>query len=322
MKSLIAVGFASFYGLMIRLLFGFFDDFMGIMTLSALVLAPLVMGFLTVYLIKGVKNYAAAFFLPWGTSAVILFITLFLNIEGSICWVMIYPLFSIAAGIGGIIALAIRKRNEKPEPPKNGYWGQGRWSLPLLLIAPAVTGLAEGDRILNREDMNSSESVIIQAAPEEVWKQLTNINEIPVEQNETSFSEWMGFPRHVSTTLDTIAAGGKRLATYEHGLYFNETIADCEEAKSLVLDIKTDPTKIPPTVMDEHILIGGKHVDILRDVYTIEKLSDNTCRLTLSSHFWINTPFNWYAGIWAKYLMSDILSSEIELIKIRSEEPK
>jgi hypothetical protein len=29
--------------------------------------------------------------------------------------------------------------------------------------------------------------------------------------------------------------------------------------------------------------------------------------------------FNWYAGIWAKYLMSDLLKGELNLIKQRSE---
>ncbi len=48
------------------------------------------------------------------------------------------------------------------------------------------------------------------------------------------------------------------------------------------------------------------------------KISDNSCRLTLSSQFYINTPFNWYASIWAKYLMNDILESELNLIAIRA----
>ena len=121
----------------------------------------------------------------------------------------------------------------------------------------------------------------------------------------------IGFPRHVKTTLDTLAVGGKRTAYYEKGLYFNETISRYEPGKLLVLDIKTDPTKIPPTVMDEHIIIGGKHVDLVQDVYLLEQLSDGNCQLCLSSHFFINTAFNWYTGIWANYLMGDILSGEL-----------
>ena len=62
-----------------------------------------------------------------------------------------------------------------------------------------------------------------------------------------------------------------RLKGYDYsqaGLYFNETISNFETEKLLVLDIKTDPKNIPPTVMDEHILIGGKPVSYTHlDVY-------------------------------------------------------
>lgn len=318
MKTLLAVGFATLYGLALRMLFGVTEGLTEIMSISFLLLAPLVVGFLTVYLIKSIKNYSGAFFMPWLTSLAILVITVFFNVEGTICWMMIYPLFAVAAGVGGVFALFLRRRNED-KTNKEPRSFTSKWSLPFILVLPAAAGVAEGDRILSRLDFIISESVVIEASPEVVWKELTNINAIPQEEQSFSFSELMGFPAHISTTLDTLAVGGKRLATYEHGLYFNETIAEFEEGKRMVLNIHTDPTKIPPTVMDEHILIGGKHVDIEQDTYTIEKLSDSSCRLTLSSRFWINTPFNWYTAIWAKYLMSDILSGEIELIKERAE---
>jgi hypothetical protein len=318
MKILLAVGFATLYGLALRMMFGVAGELTQIMSVSFLVLAPLVIGFLTVYLVKSVKSYSGAFFTPWLTCLGILVITVILNVEGTICWMMIFPLFAVAAGIGGVFALFLRKRSSDESKNAQGPF-TNKWSLPFILVLPAAAGVAEGDRILNRLDFTISESVVIQASPEIVWHELTNINTIPQNEQSFSFSEMMGFPAHVSTTLDTLAVGGKRLAIYEHGLYFNETIAQFEEGKRMVLNIHTDPTKIPPTVMDEHILIGGKHVDIEQDIYTIEKLSDSSCRLTLSSRFWINTPFNWYTAIWAKYLMSDILSGEIELIKERAE---
>lgn len=319
MKTTLAITFAAVYGLSLRMMFGFLEDFMGIMTISFLIIAPMVIGFFTVYFLPGVKNGAAAFFLPWATSGVILVITIILNIEGTICWIMIFPAFAILAGVGGVIAFTIRKRNEDKNDPNN-WRPPHSWSIPFLFVLPALGGLIEGDRSLNRKDITITETMEIAATPEEVWYELTHINDIPVSSNHASFANLMGFPKHLGTTLDTLAVGGKRKAVYENGLYFDETIAQYEHGKLLVLDIKTDPTKIPPTVMDEHILIGGKHVDILQDVYTLEKLENGNTRLTLTSHFWINTPFNWYSGIWSEWLMSDILSGELELIKSRSEE--
>jgi hypothetical protein len=318
MKSLFAVTLASVYGLSVRLLFGFFQNFMGIMSMTFLIFIPVVIGFLTVFLMYDKKNTNAisAFCMPWVTSLLILFITIVTNVEGTICWILIYPMFAILAGFGGLMAYGIKKRNsDKPDKPENLY-------VSLLLFVPLFIGYAEGDRGLSPKEFNITNEVVIKASTTEVWQALLNINEIKKAESSVSLSSALGFPKHLKTTLDTAAVGGKRMAIYDKGLYFEETISKYEKEKWMVLDIKTDPHKIPPTVMDEHILIGGKHVDILEDSYKLEQLPDGSSKLSLSSRFYINTPFNWYAGIWANYLMSDILQGELDIVKERVENKK
>ncbi|GAB2807480.1 SRPBCC family protein [Ferruginibacter profundus] len=322
MRPVISITIATVYALTIRLLFGFFGEITGIMSIGLLILSPFVVGYLTIILLpKGkASSQSAAFFLPWLTSLVILVVTISLDIEGSICWIMIFPIFAIFAGLGGLIAYGRRKRKSDIEDLEN----YDDWTKPdtlkisVLILFPFVFGIVEGDRSLSKKEMVITKSVVIKASPAAVWKALGSINEIAAAERHTSFSVMLGFPSHLRTTLDTLAVGGTRMAYYEKGLYFTETIRKCEPEKLLVLDIKTDPLKIPPTVMDEHIVIGGKHVDILQDVYTLEQLPDGSSRLSLSSRFFINTPFNWYAGIWADYLMSDILHEELNLIKARA----
>jgi hypothetical protein len=322
MKPIFAITFATVYGLAIRYLFGFFGDIMGIMSITFLILSPFIIGFLTVIFLPKTKarRKSSAFFLPWLTSLVILIITIMLNIEGSICWIMIYPIFAVLAGFGGLIAFGIRKKKYDIEDIEN----YDEWTKPdtlqvsIVLLFPIIFGLLEGERSLSKEEMIVTKEIIIHAPPSKIWKAISSINEISKFESHTSLSGILGFPRHLRTTLDTLAVGGKRIAYYEKGLYFNETISKYEKEKLLVLDIKTDPLNIPPTVMDEHIVIGGKHIDILQDVYKLEEMPDGSCRLSLSSRFFINTPFNWYAGIWANYLMSDILHEELYLIKTRA----
>jgi hypothetical protein len=316
MKPILAVSFAVVYGLSLRILFGVFDELLGIMTVGFLLLSPVIIGFLTVIVLpKGRVGPTASFFLPWLTSGVILVITIWLNIEGMICWMMLFPIFAILAGIGGTVAYRMKHRNKSDiddwQKPTTFY-------ASVFAVLPAFAALAEGERTLVHKEYLIKESVVIPASPAAVWWHLTHIGGIAKPESKGGMANMMGFPRHLHTVLDSAVVGGKRKAVYEKGLYFDETIVAMEPEKRLVLDIKTDPYNIPPTVMDEHILIGGKHVDILQDIYTIERLSDSTCRLNLSSRFFINTPINWYAGIWAKYLMSDILESEIELIKERA----
>lgn len=319
MKSIFAVSAAAFYGLSLRIMFGFLDNFMGIMSITFIGLVPVIIGFLTIILQskESTTNALSAFLQPWITCLVLLILTMTLNVEGSICWIMIYPFFAFLAGIGGVLAYLLRKSNSS-HSDKQDWKEPNSLNLSLLIVVPFVIGLAEGERTLSRQEYTLSTSVIIPATSKEVWYHLTHINEITHKENTPSIANIIGFPRHVRTTLDTVAIGAKRTAVYENGLYFDETIAAFKPEKLLVLDIATDPANIPPTVMDEHIVIGGKHIDILQDVYTLEQLPDNNCRLTLSTRYFINTPFNWYSGIWAKYVMSDILQGEIEVIKERA----
>lgn len=321
MKTLFAVGFASLYGLIVRLLFGFMEDFMGIMSITFLVLVPVFIGFLTVILIPKVSNGAVAFFLPWLTSFVILVITIALSIEGAICWIMVFPFFAILAGIGGSVAYSIKKRNARNKDLDKNDWGKpNTLNVSVLFFVPALLGYLEGERTLVPVEYTITKQIVIEAPPTEVWRQLTHINELKASERKGSFSTLMGFPKHLRTVADTFAVGGTRFAVYEKGLYFKEMISEYVPGKRMMLDITTDPDNIPPTVMDEHILIGGKHLDILKDEYNLEQLPDGSSRLSLSSRFRINTPLNWYAGLWATYLMSDILAGELELVKTRATE--
>jgi hypothetical protein len=326
MKSLFAITFASVYGLIIRGVFGMFAGMMEVMGLTFLCLTPLVIGFLTVFLWpkEKVKNKGAAFGLPWISSLAILLITMLLNVEGAICWIMIFPVFGIAAGLGGMIAYWAKNREEKKEEitdvlDDNDWMRPTNLKVSVLMLLPMLIGVVEGERMSSSQYSLLKESVTIDASPLQVWSIITSISIVNHAEKSTHFTDAMGFPKHLRTTLDSCVVGGKRMAYYEKGLYFEETITEVIPFEKLVLDIDVDPTKIPPTVLDEHIVIGGKHVDVIEDIYTLKENPDGTTLLTLSNQYVINTPFNWYAGIWAKYLMKDLLKGELNMMKLRSE---
>jgi len=320
MKLFFPVIFATAYGLITRLLFGMFGNIMGIMTTSFFVIGPLVIGFLTVFFLpqKEVRNSSTAFFLPWLTCLILLVITIALKVEGIICWVMAYPLFAVVAGFGGLIANKIRKKKDMNIDDMENYnkWtDKDKLSISLVMLLPIICATIEGERFTSRQDITLTQSVVIDATAAAVWEAIGSTRN--VAKKHAGYSGMLGFPHYVKTTQDNFALGGKRRAVYERGLYFDETISGFEKEKLLVLDIKTDPYNIPPAVMDEHILIGGKHLDILQDVYQLEALPNGSSRLSISSHFFINTPFNWYAGLWARLLMNDILNGTLNMVKER-----
>lgn len=323
MKLLISVGLSAIYGLFVRLIFGFLDNFMGVMSLAFLALAPLVIGFLTIIFLprNKVTSNTSAFFTPWLSCFIVLMITLLFNVEGVICWIMIFPFFAILAGIGGIIAHRIKKKKafEEQEEYQDFLKDLNKPQVSLILLIPLFVGVVEGDRSLSRQDYYIKEKVIVEASKEDIWKNITAIGSIEKKEAGSGISDFIGFPRHIKTTTSSLAVHGTRKAIYEKGLFFDEVIEEIVPFKKLRLKVITQPDKVPPTVMDEHILIGGKYVDILEDQYEVKEVGHNKYEVSLSSHFFINTPFNWYAGIWSKFLMRDVLSKELARIKSRAQ---
>jgi hypothetical protein len=100
---------------------------------------------------------------------------------------------------------------------------------------------------------------------------------------------------------------------------FFEVVTEWQPAKKLSFTIKADPDFVPHTAFDEHIIVGGRFYDVLDGTYEIEPTSDGACTLHLSSTHRLSTPFNWYAGWWSEWVMSQIQGSILEVIRKRCE---
>lgn len=285
------------------------------MSVTFLALTPSLIGFITVILVPAdkVKTLSRAFFTPWLTTLAILFITMALALEGAICWIMIYPFFSVLAGLGGVCAYYIKNR-------VRGSRSNNTLNLSVVMMLPILMGIIEKDAVSKKQEYTSSASVIINAEPRMVWQALIQAGNTPSQHKRLSMAAAIGFPAHVNTVVDSLRVGGKRIAYYQKGLYFDETVKSYQTNSNLVLSVKTDPEKISPKVMDEHILIGGKHLAILEDQYKIDKLDNGMSRLTLSSKYVICTPINWYSALWADILMQDILNAELAGVEVRAKQ--
>ncbi|WKX75899.1 hypothetical protein [Zobellia laminariae] len=116
---LIAIGIPTLYAIILRLAFGVKDwnELFSVMSVTFLFLLPTIVGALTIYLSdkSKVENLYYRILMPWVPIILFLLITLAFAIEGWACWLMILPIFLIAASIGGIIGgyLKLKKRNDK-----------------------------------------------------------------------------------------------------------------------------------------------------------------------------------------------------------------
>lgn len=310
---LIAIGIPTIYAIVLRLTFGVkhWDELFSVMSITFLFLLPTIVGALTVYLSNKnkIEKLWYRILAPWLPIILFLIITLALQIEGWACWLMILPVFLIAASIGGLIGgyLKLKRRND-------------RLNISLLILIPFLISPAE--QLIEKipGTYKAYTYIDINSSAEKIWKNVTRVNTIKKEEDTGYLTSFLGFPRPLKAELNYNGVGAYREAIFTNGLIFKETVTEYEENKKMVFSIKANTFEIPSTTLDEHILIGGKYFDVLNGTYELEKLNEGKYRLHLYSNFKMNTTFNFYAGWWGKLIMKDIQNNILKVEKKRAEE--
>lgn len=311
-NTLIAIGIPTLYAVVLRLFFGIdnWNELFSVMSVTFLFLLPTIVGALTVYLSSTdkAKSIAYRIFTPWIPVFLFLIITLALAIEGWACWLMILPIFLIAASIGGVLGgyLKIRKRNDQ-------------LNISLLVLLPLLIGPIESMIETIPGYYKAYTYIDINAPAEKIWDNVTRVKEIPMDQDKGYLTRLLGFPRPIKAELDFEGVGAYREAVFTNGLVFHETVTEYKDNEKMVFTIKAYPHEIPSTTLDEHVVIGGDYFDVLNGTYELEKLPNGLNRLHLYSHFKMNTTFNFYAGWWGKWIMKDIQNNILQVEKKRSE---
>lgn len=307
---LATIGIPTAYALCMRWVYGIgWDQLFELMSTAFIFMVPVVIGFLTVYLspVEKVKNYGYRIFKPWIPILLFFLITLALAWEGWACWLMVLPLFLIAASIGGMLGGALKRRRHN------------QLQVSLVLLLPLLIGPLE-QRIEKIPGVYKVDTYIdIQAPAPVIWSHVTRVSEIPLEEDKGYLTRFLGFPRPLKAELNFEGVGAYREAIFTKGLVFHETVTHYEDHKKMVFNIKAYPHEIPSTTMDEHIVIGGDYFDVLDGTYELEQLPNGIQRLHLYSRFKMNTTFNFYAGWWGTLIMKDIQNNILQIQKKRAE---
>jgi len=309
---LIVIAVPTVYAILARLVYGVKteDDLFQVMSISFLFCVPTVVGAMTVYFsdVEKIKSLWYRIFKPWVPIIFFMMFTLLINIEGWACWIMVLPLFFLAASIGGLLGayFKLNKRNDK-------------LNISIMLLFPLL--VTPFEKLLD-ESATSFEAytyIDIEADAAKIWDLVTRVEEIKEEEDTGWLNKFLGFPRPVRAELDFEGVGAYREAIFTNGLVFHETVTEYEDNKKMVFDIKAYPHEIPSTTLDEHVVIGGKYFDVLHGTYELEDLGRGIHRLHLSSVFEMKTTFNFYAGWWGKWIMKDIQNNILKVEKKRAE---
>jgi hypothetical protein len=268
---------------------------------------PAVIGMVHVFMRsrKQLVGYASAIFEPLLPSLLCLIFSVLVHWEGTICLVMALPVMLVLAALGGLIMRIILNSKNK------------NLVFATFVFLPIPLSFVEQKIPLPQEKQIVANSIIIQAAPEKVWQKIVRVEKITEPQESLFFT--MGFPKPVEAILTGDGIGQTRLATFERGLQFVETVTAWRANEKLAFTIKADPQMTPLTTLDEHVTVGGAFFDVLSGVYEIEKVDANTVNLKLYSEHRISTHYNFYARLWSRFLMGEIQSNILKVIKQRAE---
>ena len=306
------IAIPTLYAIVLRFVFDVrgWDELYNVMSVTFLLCLPTIMGALTIYFSseRWARDRGYTTVIPWIPLTLFVLITLACGVEGGACWAMVFPLFMISSSIGGFIGRYYKLRNK-----------DNRFYLSVLTLLPLVIAPVENMIGAIPGTYKAYTYIDIQAPAEKIWTNVTRVREIKKEQDSGWLTKWLGFPRPVEAELNYEGVGAYRAARFTNGLVFHETVLQYEDKKKMVFAIKAYPYEIPSTTMDEHVVIGGKFFDVLTGTYELEKLSDQTYRLHLYSHFQLTTTFNFYASWWARWIMQDIQNNILRVVKARAE---
>ncbi len=271
---------------------------------------PLILGAIPVLFStkEQLKSYKLYLILPWGITLTFFFLSWAFNFEGMICLTIIIAPFLIVGTLGALIYRLIKLKNE----------GKGT-KLYISLALPLVF-LSIEHNIQPTDQIHTVQTTIeIEANQTATWDNLKNVKDIQPHEIETHFIHLIGIPKPISGVLDKEGVGGIRHITWEKGIKFEEHITNWDENNGFAYDINVDPTSIPPTTLDEHVMIGGKYFDVLKGSYKIDSVNETKCMVTLTCTYRVTTNLNFYSKLWADFILNDFNEMILEVIKKRSE---
>jgi hypothetical protein len=283
-----------------------------LISVSYLVITPLVTGFASAStylqlerpeLVRNSRCYT----IPAMTLLIQALILLAIKWEGIICVVMIAPIVLIMSLIGAAIALGLAKRRRiRP-----------RATLPVLVL-PLLFVVFEAQIPSPFEVRTVNTEILIHAPVQTVWANIASVPRIAPAELPGSWVQKIGFPLPIEATLSHPGVGGIRQATFTGNLTFTETVNQWELNKDLRFSIRANTESIPPTTLDEHLVIGGQFFDVLDGEYSLEPRPDGVM-LHLTSRERLSTHVNPYAGIWTDAVMRAIQKQILVVIRNRCE---
>ena len=298
------------YGLLARIAFDQQLPIATPMTFAFIFLVPLAVGYLSVAATgrRHETGVTPAVVSAFGAALMVLITVLAVGVEGTICVVMMAPVFIVMALLGAVLALLVRTVRSRR---------MRATALFTVLMLPFAAGPVERQIPQAQSRRIVENRIRIRADPAAVWRQIIRVPAIRPEEYRTTFVHRMGFPRPIEATLSHEGVGGVREASFERGVLFRETVIEWVPERRLSFTIAVD--SIPAKTLDQHVTVGGEYFDVLDGTYEIVPLGSGETELRLWSTHRLSTHFNPYASLWTDFVMRQIQGNILHVVRARAE---
>ena len=299
----------AIYGVAARVLYGALPaGFHGAMSAAFLLGTPFVVGALSVYgtaaARPGVFQMLVTPLLP---TVLMLFGTAITLLEGSICIAIMAPLFLGIASFGGLCMGLTLKFFRVSKSGINAFA-----ALPLLLLVHDQIPLPDTFHELR-------ETIVINAPAHVVWSKIVTAQDIKADELPLSIVHLIGVPKPVQAINKQTPQGEVRFSQWDKGVRFSALVVDRRQFQTITWRYKFDQDSFPPGTMDEHVVIGGKYLDLGDTTFNLSPTAGGDTKLAVVARYRLSTSINFYAGPVSRILGQDFLRTLLCFYKQRSE---
>lgn len=235
--------------------------------------------------------------------------------EGTVCILMLSPIWLALGCAGSAIAFRLRPRGQTEI---EGLYETFRGSSALLIL-PVLLIQVEAALPVPQQFASVTRQVVIDAPPSRVWPLLRGIPDVrPDEGRWTLSQDVIGIARPVGATLVGDGIGAVRRVRWQSAIDFEERIVAWQAGRLIRWSFVFDRASMN-RFGDRHLLPDGSYIRITDGGYRLDQLDGGRTRVTLDTRYWMRTPVNRYAALWGELVLGDLETNVLAIIKDRAE---
>ncbi len=272
-------------------------------------LAPIVVGATTAYFAERQARASLSYHAAAGALANVLFVagTMIVMLEGLICAVIILPLFVLLGMFGAVVMALVCEYTNWPTP-----------MLVSIVILPLALANTETEVAPPSRQPTVERTITVHAPPDAVWRELLNTSSIRPEEVEQAWVYRIGVPLPLDGRMLEDAARPTRRVHMGKNVYFDEAIEELRPTERIRWTYRFYADSFPSYAFDEHVVIGGRYFDVLDTSYDLTPTAGGTS-VRMSLRYRVSTRFNWYAVPVSRWLLGNLVDSNLNYYRQRSE---